>query len=94
MKGAYDYRGGLFLEEGREGGRQLNRVCPCFTPKGLDKCLRAVSSKEVYPPATGNVKASNETSRQGRAEAGRWGRLSLADIKEQHPRFLPWYLEA
>lgn len=53
--------------------------------------MRAVSSNEVYPPATGNVKPSSETSRQGRAEAGRWGRLSLGDIKEQlqtYPQFL------
>lgn len=78
----------------------MDRVCPtfCFTPKGLDTCMRAVSSNEVYPPATGNVKASSETSRQGRAEAGRWGRLSLAGHKgatrQTYPQFLPWYLEA
>lgn len=48
--------------------------------------MRAVSSNEVYPPATGNVKPSSETGRQGRAEADRWGRLSLGDVKERHDK--------
>lgn len=48
---AYDYRGSLFLEEGREGNNWIG-FAPhfCLSPKGLDKRIGAVSSNELYPP--------------------------------------------
>lgn len=102
MKPTYDYRGSLFLEEGRERDNRTG-FAPhfCLTPKGLDKWMRAVSSNEVYPPATRNLKPSSETGSQGRWEAGkagRLGRLCLVYIKEQRDRptlsSFCWYLEA